>query len=97
MRNSYLGNRLIYGDWSDADDWLVYEVTVVSIESGEVTLGNGHTQTQWWLNGDRQLRVSRAQANVLEIGETYDMKILHGFVADDVVAIRKKRPSDHNE
>jgi len=93
-----LGNgEVIYGDWCNAPYWWVDEVTVVSIESGEVTLGNGNTYTEWWLNGDRYFRVSQAAARVLEIGETYEMKIMHGFEANEVTAIKKKGLSDHNE
>jgi hypothetical protein len=79
---------VVYGNWRSADYWWVDEVTVVSIESGNMTLATGDTYTEWWLNGDRYFRVSEAAANVLEVGETYEMKIMHGIATNDVTAIR---------
>jgi len=77
--------EVIYGDWENAGYWWIDTVMVESIEYFDE---HEYFKTAgWFINGS--LRVSQTAAELLEIGLSYEMKIMHTFTSNVVRVIRK--------
>jgi len=74
----------VFGNWETAPFWNISVIVVERIEYGTRPWA-GNTE-RWWVNG--HLEVSKDRAELLTIGETYEVKILHGTASNTITAAR---------